>query len=111
MFNIVFSEEYTVAPKLLAQMRTEAGLSQRDLAAALGRSQGHVHRMETCQRSIELVEFCRIARATRNDPAKALAHLLAEWGRLGCSYGELGGGPDSDQRPDLAAIAHLAAAE
>lgn len=86
MFNIVFSEEYSAATALLVHMRERAGLSLRDVAAVLGRSHGHVHRMETRQRSIELVEFCRIAHASGVDPVEALRGLIAEWEAMGCSY-------------------------
>jgi hypothetical protein len=42
--------------------------------------------METRQRPIELVEFCRIASATGHHPTQALAALLAEWAAIGCDY-------------------------
>jgi transcriptional regulator with XRE-family HTH domain len=86
MFNIVFSEEYTCAPTLLVELRRRAGLSQRDLGRILDRSQSHIHRMETGQRPIELVEFCRIARAAKVDPAQALASFLDAWAGLGLDY-------------------------
>jgi transcriptional regulator with XRE-family HTH domain len=86
MFNIVFSKEYEFAPRALAKMRQSAGLSQQQLADVLERAQSHVFRMETGQRSIEIVEFCRIAHATGHDPAEALAALLVEWAANGCDY-------------------------
>ncbi len=86
MFNIVFSKEYEFAPRALAKMRESAGLSQQQLADVLERAQSHVYRMETGQRSIELVEFCRIAHATGHDPADVLATLLGEWAANGCEY-------------------------
>jgi transcriptional regulator with XRE-family HTH domain len=86
MFNIVFSDEYLAVPKLLAELRRKAGLSQRGLANILGRSQGHVQRMETGQRPIELVEFCRIARAADLDPRAALGAFLEAWEGLGLAY-------------------------
>ena len=86
MFNIVFSKEYEFLPIALAEMRKSAGLSQQQLADVLERAQSHVFRMETGQRSIELVEFCRIAHATGHDPLQALASLLGEWGANGCDY-------------------------
>lgn len=86
LFNIIFSAEYEVVPAMLARVRQAAGLSQRDVAWALGRSQGHVHRMETRQRPLELVEFCRVARAVGLDPLDVLQGLLDEFERLGCEY-------------------------
>jgi transcriptional regulator with XRE-family HTH domain len=82
--NIVMSDEYDVAPKFILRLRRRAGLSQRQMAAALQRSQGHVQRMETRQRSIEIVEFCRMARLAGVDPAEALRELIAEWNAVAC---------------------------
>jgi transcriptional regulator with XRE-family HTH domain len=86
MFNIVFSDEYTVAPALLVRLRNRAGRSQRDLAAALGRSQSHIYKLETGQRPIEIVEFCRFACAVGVDPNVAFRMLLREWDQKGCGY-------------------------
>ena len=86
MFNIIFSAEYEVVPAMLARLRHTAGLSQRDVASALGRSQGHVHRMETRQRPLEIVEFCRVARMAGLDPVEALQTLLDEFEKVGCEY-------------------------
>jgi transcriptional regulator with XRE-family HTH domain len=77
--NIVLSDEYDVAPQFITRMRKSAGLSQRQVAAGLQRSQGHVQRMEARQRSIEIVEFCRMARMAGRDPIEALQDLIAEW--------------------------------
>lgn len=86
MFNILFDEEYEVPPRLIAEMRQRAGLSQRELAARLKRSQGHVHRMETRQRPIDLVEFCRIAHASGVEPLQAFDELLRRCESAGHSF-------------------------
>ncbi|WP_068874781.1 MULTISPECIES: helix-turn-helix domain-containing protein [unclassified Phenylobacterium] len=78
-FGILFTDEYEVAPALLAQIREEGGLSQREMARVLDRSQSHVQRMETRQRTIELVEFCKICRASGVDPAQALQRFVDAW--------------------------------
>ncbi len=83
MFNIIFSDEYEAATRLITEWRQRAGLSQHALAARLNRSQGHVHRMETRQRPIDLVEFCRIAHVTGVSPREGLDQLLKEWERSG----------------------------
>ena len=85
MFNIIFSDEYEIVPDVLVSLRRGAGLSQRDLAAALGRAQSHVQRMETRQRPVELVEFCRIARLAGADPVETLRLLLHQWEESGCA--------------------------
>jgi transcriptional regulator with XRE-family HTH domain len=84
--NIILSDEYDVAPDFILRLRRSAGLSQRKVAAGLCRSQGHVQRMERRQRSIEVVEFCRIARMAGMDPVEALGRLIREWEDLGCNY-------------------------
>ena len=78
MFNIVFSEEYKVVPGFLCSLRKRRGLSQRDVASALGRSQSHIYKIETGQRPIELIEFCRFAAALGVEPAEAFVALLGE---------------------------------
>lgn len=93
--NIVLSDEYDVAPGFIVNLRRRAGLSQRAVAAGLQRSQGHVQRMETRQRSIEVVEFCRIAAMCGVDPIEALSQLMAEWvenGRFGVDLAPLAAG-------------------
>ena len=86
MFNILFEDEYEVPPRFIAEMRRQAGLSQRELAAKLNRSQGHVHRMETRQRPIDLVEFCRIARAAGIEPSLAFGELMRRSALAGHSF-------------------------
>lgn len=76
MSSIIFSEEYAVLPRLLLEHRRRAGLSQRCVAQRMRRSQSHVYKMETGQRRIELIEFCRYVAATNGDPAAAFAELL-----------------------------------
>jgi transcriptional regulator with XRE-family HTH domain len=79
MFNIIFSDEYKVVPGYIAELRQRAGLSQRDVAAALNRSQSHIYKLETGQRPVEIVEFCRLVRALGAEPQAAFAELLRQW--------------------------------
>ncbi|MBU1375130.1 MAG: helix-turn-helix transcriptional regulator [Alphaproteobacteria bacterium] len=59
--NPVFSDEYGVVREVLIGARREAGLSQRALAARLGKTGSHVAMIERGQRRVDLLEFCRIA--------------------------------------------------
>lgn len=77
MASIIFSDEYAILPGLMVEQRRLAGLSQRAVADRLGRSQSHVYKMETGQRRIELIEFCRYIAAVGGDPVLALTDLLA----------------------------------
>jgi transcriptional regulator with XRE-family HTH domain len=77
MVSIIFSDEYAILPALLVEQRRRAGLSQRAMADRMRRSQSHVYKMETGQRRIELIEFCRYVEAAGGDPVRALSDLLA----------------------------------
>lgn len=69
MPSAVFSEEYGVLVDLLVSARRKAGVSQRGLAARLGRSQSHINMIEKRQRRIEVREFYLLCRALGVDPA------------------------------------------
>lgn len=78
--NPVFSDEYSVVREVLIEARHEAGLSQRALAARLGKTGSHVAMIERGQRRVDLLEFCRIAESL-GISADALMHRIA--GQLG----------------------------
>jgi ribosome-binding protein aMBF1 (putative translation factor) len=78
--NPVFSDEYEVVRAVLIGARREAGLSQRALAARLGKTGSHVAMIERGQRRVDLLEFCRIADSL-GVSADALVNRIAE--RLG----------------------------
>jgi len=59
--NPVFSDEYGIVREVLIGARHEAKLSQRALAARLGKTGSHVAMIERGQRRVDLLEFCRIA--------------------------------------------------
>ena len=80
--NPVFSAEYQQVREVLVEARRAAGLSQRDLAAALGKASSHVSMIERGQRRVDLLEFHRIARALRCDPASLYAAVEARLATL-----------------------------
>jgi uncharacterized protein with von Willebrand factor type A (vWA) domain len=86
MYNVVFDDEYTIAPGVLARLRQTAGISQKAMGYALQRSQAHVQKVESRQRPIELVEFCRYVRITGADPVEVLRRILSEWEAIGCTF-------------------------
>lgn len=65
-------------PRLLREIREEAGLTQRQLSDALGVEQSWVSRSENASglRRIDVSEFARIAIACSIDPAVAYARFL-----------------------------------
>ncbi len=48
---------YRKVPAYLKQMREQAGLTQRDVAAAIGQTQWWVHRSEIGSRRIDVAGF------------------------------------------------------
>lgn len=80
MTNPIFGDEYEAIVAILIEARIQAGLSQRQLAQRLARSQSHVCMIEKRQRRVELVEFCRIAEAVRLDPEVLFARAMRRIG-------------------------------
>lgn len=66
--NPVFSDEYGVLREALVEARREAGLSQRALAARLGKAGSHVAMIERGQRRVDLLEFHLIAESLGFEP-------------------------------------------
>ena len=64
--------------KVVVEMRKKAGMNQRELAAALGREQNFVARIETGQRRLDLVEWIQILRAFGVDPKLELSRITNE---------------------------------
>ncbi len=56
--------------------RNAAGLTQRQLATRLGRSDSFVWKIEAGERRVDVLEFLEIARALRVDPLKLLAEVV-----------------------------------
>jgi transcriptional regulator with XRE-family HTH domain len=67
---------YQPVCELLKEMRNQAGLSQRALAARMGEGVWWIERSELGTRRVDVSEFVRYCRACKIDPAKALSQLL-----------------------------------
>jgi transcriptional regulator with XRE-family HTH domain len=71
---------FTAASDALAaavvELRKRAGLTQRQLAEALGREQNLVARIETGQRRVDLVEWVGICRACEANPEVEISKLV-----------------------------------
>jgi transcriptional regulator with XRE-family HTH domain len=61
----------------IRSLREKAGMTQRDLAAALGREHGMVARIELGERRVDFVEAFELFTALGADPAKEAAGLMA----------------------------------
>lgn len=59
-------------------MRDRAGMTQRDLAAAVGREQNYIARIEQGQRRVDLIEWIEICRAVGLDAETEIAGLVKQ---------------------------------
>jgi transcriptional regulator with XRE-family HTH domain len=60
----------------IVRARTEAGLSQRALAALLKRSPSYVSKFEAGERRLEVCEFVDLCIAIKADPLELLGRVL-----------------------------------
>ncbi|RVH04379.1 helix-turn-helix domain-containing protein [Sinorhizobium meliloti] len=63
---------------LITEKRKAAGLTQDDVAMALGEHQSFVARLESGQRRIDVIEYLTVAQVIGFDPAEALKQLISE---------------------------------
>ena len=80
--NPVFSDEYEIVRDVLIGARHEAGLSQRALAARLGKTGSHVAMIERGQRRVDLLEFCRIAESLGISADALVGRIATQLGAL-----------------------------
>ena len=78
MKESIHSEEYKVVLLKLVAMRTEAGLTQRDLAKRLNREHSFVWRVETGRRLLDVVEFYWLCRALKKNAATVYRDLVKD---------------------------------
>ena len=64
--------------KVVVDLRKEAGMNQRQLAATLGREQNYVARIETGQRRLDLIEWVQVLRALGVDPEKEITGIVRQ---------------------------------
>lgn len=72
--------EHDVLRKLIAEWRTQAGLSQRELSARLGRPHNYMAKIESGTRGVAVVEMIDIARALNKTVNSALAEFALKLG-------------------------------
>ena len=75
MSKSIHSPKHLKLRELLIAGRTRAGLTQRQVAEALGRPQSFVAKYEGGERRLDVVEFLQIASVLRADPARILRAL------------------------------------
>ena len=77
MPKTIFSGGNKVVVEVIRRARIEAGLTQAELAARIGRDQSHISLIEGSQRRLDLVEFDRIVRALGFDPVDIYRQISA----------------------------------
>jgi transcriptional regulator with XRE-family HTH domain len=73
--NPVFSPEYRCLVAVLIDARCAAGLSQRSLAARLGRASSHITMIERGQRRVDSLELYLMAKALGADPVELFRRI------------------------------------
>jgi transcriptional regulator with XRE-family HTH domain len=71
-----FAVIYQKVPPLLAEMRVNAGLTQRELAARIGKSQSWVFKSESASRRIDIAEFLEWCQGCGIEPVEAFGWLI-----------------------------------
>lgn len=66
---------------LLAKARKDAGVTQDELAARLGKPQSFVSSYESGQRRVDVLELVAIAGALRQDAATIFGQIVAQAGK------------------------------
>lgn len=76
MNKTIYSRQSQSLCELMLALRREAGLSQRQLAAKLGRERNLVGRLELGERRLDVVEFYWICKACNANPEAVARRLM-----------------------------------
>ncbi|HDS9359454.1 TPA: helix-turn-helix transcriptional regulator [Enterobacter chengduensis] len=71
----VYSEEYQLVINALKKARKEKGMTQAQLAEALGKPQSFIAKVENGERRLDVVEFVRLARLVGADTQRIIASI------------------------------------
>ena len=75
MSKSVHSAHYKRLRALLIACRGKAGLTQTDLAKALGRPQSFISKVESGERRLDVVELLEVLRALNYDSTEFISEL------------------------------------
>ena len=70
------TQEYADLIQGLIEARKSAGLTQQEVADALGKPQSYVAKIEGCERRLDIGEFVKYAGGLSRDPVKLLSEIL-----------------------------------
>ena len=76
MKKTIHSQQSEKLCALLTDARKKAGLTQQQLADALGKPQSLVAKYELGERRIDVIEFLTIVKLIKADPVKLLKALI-----------------------------------
>jgi transcriptional regulator with XRE-family HTH domain len=77
----IHSENYRMLLVMIRDLRTDAGLSQTEVATRLGRPQSWVSKVEVGERRIDVEELSQLCEAIGADPTAVLTHWLMSTAR------------------------------
>ncbi|MGG7445364.1 helix-turn-helix domain-containing protein [Kosakonia oryzendophytica] len=72
----IYSEQYQSVITALKKARKERGITQVQLAEALGRPQSFIAKIESGERRLDVVEFVHLARLVGLEPADVLKRII-----------------------------------
>jgi len=72
----LYSEHSKILQEHLRALREQAGMTQRDLAAAIGKDHGTVAKIELGERRLDVIEFFAVVSAIGPDPSKEASRLM-----------------------------------
>ncbi|AHG39360.1 XRE family transcriptional regulator [Pseudomonas syringae CC1557] len=73
----IHNARYQALLDLLLEARNAAGMTQKELAAKLGRPQSFVSKTENAERTLDVIEFMDVCRGLGTDPYALLNKLEA----------------------------------
>ena len=71
-----FTKRYQWFCEVLIEARKKKGLTQVEVAAALGTPQSYVSKYESGERRLDVVEFIAVATALQEDPITLLRQVI-----------------------------------
>ncbi len=78
MNKTIYSRQSECVRKMIVALRTNAGLTQRQLAEKLQRERSFIGRLELGERRLDMIEFFWLCRACEADPVKEAGALMRQ---------------------------------
>ena len=78
MEKSTFTPQYAILRERLLALRKASGLTQRELAAKLGREHNLIFRLERAERRLDLIEWVWVCKALGVPPAKTVYKIMLE---------------------------------